>query len=336
MKLFAKKKSGDEAAPDAIVDDGKVELASFTNGSLLGSKVVSVLVLVAIACGPVAIGMITARGQAAAPVAAATEPGELAPLQQATGSFAIGFVGSWLSATKSDSTALEAYVTTAPPGLGDVPFEYRNLAVVETAPADDAMTVTVMVGADVMEQGAEEEPAWVRRYYEVVVNTASDRLSAVGYPAPIVGPQSTAGATGLGLNSQLASNSPAVETIQLMLAAYLIGQGSTSSYLTPGVTIPAITPAPFVLLNSVSFYADEQPAASPADGDSTLVQALVTLQTAEGRTVTAMYFVDLTARAGRWEVTSLSTSQSSSTAQADESPAPTPSSIDDPTEGEDR
>lgn len=335
MKLFGKKPPA-AAVADAPVYDGTVESAGFTNGSLLGSKAVTVFVIVAIACGPVAIGMLVSRGQGSATVAAATESSELTPLQQATGSFAIGFVGSWLSATKEDSTALETYVTTAPPGLGDIPFEYRNLAVVETTPTDDATTVTVMVGGDVMEQAGEEEPAWVRRYYEVVVDTASDRLSAIGYPAPVVGPQSTAGAAGLGLNTQLASDSPAVETIQLMLAAYLIGQGSTSSYLTPGVSIPAITPAPFALLNSVSFFAEEQPSATPADGDTTLVQALVTLQTAEGRTVTAMYFVDLTARAGRWEVTSLSTSQSSSTARVDESPAPTPSSTDDTTEGEDQ
>jgi len=335
MKLFGKK-SAAAATEDARVDDGAAESAGFTNGSLLGSKAVTVLVMIAIACGPVAVGMLVARGQGSAPIAAAAESNNLTPLQQATGSFAIGFVGSWLSATKEDSTALETYVTTAPPGLGDIPFEYRNLAVVETAPADDATTVTVMVGADVMEQAGEEEPAWVRRYYEVVIDTASDRLTAIGYPAPVVGPQSTAGAAGLGLNTQLASDSPAVETIQLMLAAYLIGQGSTSSYLTPGVSIPAITPAPFALLNSVSFFAEEQPSATPADGDTILVQALVTLQTAEGRTVTAMYFVDLTARAGRWEVTSLSTSQSSSTARVDESPAPTPSSTDDTTEGEDQ
>lgn len=334
MKLFAKKPSA--AADDAPVDDGTVESAGFTNGPLLGRRATGVVVIIAILCGPVALGMLIARSQGSAPVAAAAESNELTPLQQATGSFAIGFVGSWLSATKTDSTALETYVTTAPPGLGDIPFEYRNLAVVETTPTDDATTVTVMVGGDVMEQAGEEEPAWVRRYYEVVVDTASGRLTAVGYPAPVVGPQSTAGATGLGLNTQLASDSPAVETIQLMLAAYLIGQGSTSSYLTPGVSIPAITPAPFVLLNSVSFFAEEQPSATPADGDTTLVQALVTLQTAEGRTVTAMYFVDLTARAGRWEVTSLSTSQSSSTARVDESPAPTPSSTDDTTEGEDQ
>lgn len=334
MKIFGRKSTN--AAAPAAPADGVVESAGFTNGSLLGSKAVTVLVLVAIACGPVAIGMLVARGQSSTPVAAFTESGELTPLQQATGSFAIGFVGSWLSATKEDSTALETYVTTAPPGLGDIPFEYRNLAVVETVPADDATTVTVMVGADVMEQTGEEEPAWIRRYYEVVVDTASDRLAAIGYPAPVVGPQSTAGAAGLGLNTQLASDSPAVETIQLMLAAYLIGQGSTSSYLTPGVNIPAITPAPFTLLNSVSFFAEEQPSPSPVDGETTLVQALVTLQTTEGRTVTAMYFVDLTARAGRWEVTSLSTSQSSSTAQVEESPAPTPSSTDDTTEGEDQ
>lgn len=333
MKLFGKK----PPVADTPVDDGTVESASFTNGPLLGRRATTVVVLVAVACGPLALGMLASRGQSSAPVAAAAESTELTPLQQATGSFALGFVGSWLSATKEDSTALETYVTTAPPGLGDLPFEYRNLAVVEVTPTKDASTVTVMVGGDVMEQvGEDEEPAWVRRYYEVVVDTASDRLTAVGYPAPVVGPQATAGATGLGLNTQLASDSPAVETIQLMLAAYLIGQGSTSAYLTPGVSIPAITPAPFALLTSVSFYAEEQPSATPADGDTTLVQALVTLETAEGRTVTAMYFVDLTARAGRWEVTSLSTSQSSSTAQVEESPAPTPSSTDDTTEGEDQ
>lgn len=332
MKLFAKKTT--KVVSDPAVDDGVVESASFTNGSLLGSKAVTLLVLIAVACGPVAIGMMAARGQSSAPVAAVAKSNELTPLQQAAGSFAIGFVGSWLSATKEDSTALEAYVATAPPGLGNIPFEYRNLAVVETNPADNADNLIVVVSADVMEQNGDDKATWIRRYFEVVASTASDKISAIGYPAPVVGPQTSAGASGLGLNTQLPSDSPAVETVQLMLAAYLIGQGSTGSYLTPGVTIPAIKPAPYSLLNSVSYFADEPPSTSPADGEKTLVQALVTLHTADARTVTATYFVDLTARAGRWEVAGLSSSQSSSTAPVEESVTPTPSSTDDTTEGE--
>ena len=306
--------------------------ASFTNGPWLGKRATSIALLICLVCGPVALAL--AIRPAPKPIAATTsQSDQLSVLQQSAGAYSVGFVGAWLSATRTDPSSLHPYVSTVPSGLGEVPFEYRNLSVASIAPAAGTSLVTVTIAGDIKTKQTDgKDPIWVRRFYDVNIDTAKNTLAAVGLPAPKAGPGvATATSTGVGFNNQLSQDSPAAQTIQLMLAAYLTGQGSVESYLTPGVSIAPVTPAAFAGLTPVTFSSPTAPDKVPADGTVMPVQATVALKTADGQLVTATYFVHLTARAGRWEVTDLEVSTAPT--ETSRSPKPTPHPSPTTTEG---
>lgn len=308
--------------------------ASFTNGSTIGKRTTSTLLLICLACAPISLALTLFR-PAPKPIAATTtQSDQLSVLQQSAGAYGVGLVGAWLSATRTDPSSLQPYVSTVPTSLGEVPFEYRNLSVASIAPATGTSLVTVTVASDIKtKQSDGKDPIWVRRFFEVNIDTAKNALAAVGLPAPKAGP-GLATSMGVGFNNQLSQDSPAAQTIQLMLAAYLTGQGSVDSYLTPGVSIAPVTPAAFTGLSPVSFLSPTAPDKAPADGTVMPVQATVALKTADGQLVTATYFVHLTVRAGRWEVTDLEVSPTPADgAHAPAKPTPTTSPSPTTTEG---
>lgn len=311
--------------------------SSWTNGSVLGSKAVGVLVVIGWLCAPLALGVVLLKPTSQPPAVVASSEAPLTPLQQSAGAYSVGFVGAWLSSSKDDVSALTSYLSVTPANLGDQPFDSRNLSVAEIVPAVDSDLVTVLVGADIYEKPvAEDPPSWIRRYFEVPVDTSGGQLSALGLPAPKSGPAAKPVQGGLGYTNQLTMSDPASETVNLLLTAYLTGQGSTSSYLTPGVQISPISPAPYTQLTPVTQYADTPPSEAPADGEAVHVQANVALQNGNSQAVTATYWVHLTARAGRWEVTDLEAAASVA-APSSSTPlpaSPTPSPTGDTTEGD--
>ena len=103
-----------------VVETGTQEPAKtastvkWTGGSLLGGKAISVLVWGALLCAPISLfvahgAQVAVDRVKATPISqgATTVPA----LQQSAGSFALGYVGAWLSATQNDSTALDAYLS---------------------------------------------------------------------------------------------------------------------------------------------------------------------------------------------------------------------------------
>ncbi len=163
--------------------------ASFTNGPWLGKRAVSTVLLICLFCAPVSLALTLLR-PAAKPVATASaQSNQLSVLQQSAGAYSVGFVGAWLSATRTDPSSLQPYVSTVPSGLGEAPFEYRNLSVASIAPAAGTSLVTVTVAGDIKtKQSDGKDPIWVRRFYDVNIDTAKDTLAAVGLPAPKAGP----------------------------------------------------------------------------------------------------------------------------------------------------
>lgn len=339
MKFFPAKKPRD-ATKETPSPKSKapVKTSGWTNGPLLGAKAVSVIVVIGWLCAPAALVVAFAKPTSRPVAAVESAEAPLTALQQSAGAFSVGFVGAWLSSTTNDMTALSPYISTTPASVGEQAFDNRNLTVAEIVPADGTDLVSVLVSADVYEKPvADEDPLWVRRYFEVVVDTAGGKLAALGLPAPKAGPTTGKATEGLTFSNQLQGTSPAAETVTLFLTAYLTGQGSTSSYLTPGVQIAPIGPAPYSELAPSTLYANQPPAEDPADGDAIHVQATVALQNANGQAVTATYWLHLTARTGRWEVTDLSATapnQSETPAATPAPPTPTPSSTDDTTEGD--
>lgn len=305
-------------------DDSRGQAAKWTNGSALGSKVVTLVLIGGWLCAPIALYMANgartvAAAAASAPVVAETD--QLTALQQSTGSYAVGFVSAWLSATQSDTSALETYIVDAPTVANAEPFEFRNMAVASVQPAADGV-VAVVVAADVKEPApsADEEPVWARRYFQVAVDARDEQIGAVALPAPVAGPAQTK-STALSYGYQVPMSSKVAQTITAFFGAYLAGMGETEPYVSPTTRIEPISPAPFVSVKPVTFEGDADPSDTPAEGEQVAVLSTVTAENANGQSLTSTYSVVLTARTGRWEVTSIDTSPLIN--QSTKTPAPT-------------
>lgn len=334
MKLPGRKHAPEQptstpaAAPDV---EPVAQAATWTNGSRLGSKGISFLIVAALVCGPVGLVLAATSGgsSSAAPQEAKTE--QVSPLQQSSGSFAAGYVGAWLGATQDDSAALGTYTDTNVQQLAKTGFEYRNVAVASIVNDENAQLSQVVVAADVKDDTVEEGKGdqWPRRYFQVVVSAAGSKLVAVGLPAPVAGPAAGTDSPRLNYGDSISSSSAAGKTVTAFLAAYLTGQGATEPYTAPSTSIPAISPAPYSDLTVSSIDGETAPAEQPEDGATVKVYATVVAANSVGQQATSTYTLDLRARADRWEVAALGTPPALSDQTATSATTPTPSPTGD-------
>lgn len=327
MKLFEKRSISEPPATAAEPKTSAVETDNFTNGGALASTAVSwvlrIMLIVAF-LGVLLFGSMLFKPKAStAEATPAVISAEQPALTQSAGSYALGYVGTWLSATRESSTALQGYVSTVPASLGTNPTQYRNLAVASLSELEDPNRLLVVVSGEILERlSPDADPSWVLRYYSVTVSIDNDALAAAGYPALVGGPTRSASEPRSEFTANVSSSSPASQTVELFLNAYLTGQGSTTPYLSPSTSIAPVTPAPYKSLSVTSVKATEEPSPTPAEGATVVLETVVTAQADIDQAVTSTYRVLLTARAGRWEVTSLD----SATPEPAETTTPEPTS----------
>lgn len=335
MKLLPtrKPKPDDALKVDSIDVDAPTKTVSYTNGGALASRGMTYLVwgIVVLIAAVAVLGFLKKPAAVAAEKPTETVAVESSALTQAAGSYAVSYVGTWLSSTRTSSSALQGYIDTAPASLGDRPIEYRSLAVSSVTEDPDTSSVLVVVSAELLEQpDPEQDPAYVLRFFSVPVATLDERLSVSGFPALISGPAKTSKIAPSELRYRLPATSPAAQTFALFLTAYLTGQGSTTPYLSPGTDIAPVTPPPYKTITVSSQNSSLEPAPTPADGDTLAVETVVALHSAEGMSVTSTYRAVLTARAGRWEISMLTTAPTlpevtPSATLSPETPSPQPS-----------
>lgn len=137
--------------------------------------------------------------------------------------------------------------------------------------------------------------------------------AATSLPAEVNAPASAEhGDLAYGSDRGVSADNPVTDTVSRFLAAYLTGQGELNRYVSPGLQVAAITPAPYesTLLTGVR---DDQPADSgddadavPEDGTQRHVLVSVSASTG-GQDYLLSYALTLTTRDGRWEVASFDT-----------------------------
>lgn len=312
MRLFTKKTDTAPTVDPISADPASpvpAQTAKWTNGSRLGSKGATFLVVALLACGPIALGIGLSNSGPSVASPQAERTAQASPLQQSAGSFAEGYVGAWLGASQDDSAALKVYTTINVPQLPKNGFAYRDIAVASIT-ADTAEELTqVVVAANVKDStvDAAKGDQWPRRYYQVVVSSRHDKLAAIGLPAQIAGPQQSTDAPETGYGQSIASSSSAGKTVTAFLDAYLTGHGATEPYTAPSMSIAPVAPAPFSGLTVGSIQGVTAPAEHPADGTTLQVYVTVTSSTALEQTSTSTYTLTLCARADRWEVAAIGT-----------------------------
>jgi hypothetical protein len=231
-------------------------------------------------------------------------------------------VGQWLEARLQDAerVAVLFLEDAVDPASGATTTEVQRLGTVRVRPVDDGYWA-VTVAAEVVERdrdGVAFPPAaW---YVEVgVVKGDGGGLAAAGTPAVVAGPPPATDSlrvAGPALRTP-ERDDPVAATVQGFLTALLTGGGDVARYVAPGVELAAPDPAPFVVVQLQRLGVVERPAGGLR------VRAEVTATTAAGGQRGLGYELELTNRAGRWEVTSVSGAPSLEPADRDPAPATT-------------
>lgn len=243
----------------------------------------------------------------------------VSPKQQRAGAEATGFVSAWLSATSTNSDALNRYLGNKPASIASRnPVEARNLsaASIETA-SNGSLVVTVSgevktnpaataAGKETPAATASAVPSasagWVQRWWTVALSEQAGGFAVLGLPSPVAGPGQGSAPS---LAYQYAASPELTKAITDFLAAYAAGIGDVSRYVSPGSGIGAITPAPYteVRVRSVNTV-DEVAGGAPKD--RTEARALVVVDLVVGDVQQqSQYALKLTARGGQWEVSTV-------------------------------
>ncbi|MDV9176532.1 conjugal transfer protein [Streptomyces sp. W16] len=264
-----------------------------------------------IAAGPIALAVAVASTPTT--VEAAT-PAKSTSVHTATGAadpggYAQLFISTWLRSSTDNTTSAQARLAQAlapdvelPDPAADAQRAPQSVTAVRSAQhGGGAWSVTV---------AAQYADGTVRYYtVPVVSDSTGGSFTVTGAPAVVAGPaRAEAAKPSYGVSVSEGALSSALGEF---FAAYLTGSGEIDRYLAPGVTLSAVSPAPYTALTLQQISAVEQAAAGqvPADGTTVHVLAQVEARDTGGRWPLA-YELTLRTRSGRWEVAALESGES--------------------------
>lgn len=303
------KKAPKASDKHALAFAGNGETNPWTKGQTLTTKAVTVSCWVALfLIWPVIFTFLMGGFSRPAVSAPQVTSQEATTADQNAGSVAQGFVGSWLSATRTNDAGLSAYADLSTISLPELPFDYRNLVVASVGSKADSGLIQVQVAAEVKEshldKDKKEVSTWPQRYFQVGVAVEGSTVSPVGMPRAIASPV-TASSKPSGFSKNVPATDPLAKSISSFLQAYAAGDGDITRYTAPSADIETITPVPYAAIKALEFKADTEPEPIPADGSTIRTLTRVYLVTASGQQVAADYTLVLQARAGRWEVSEI-------------------------------
>ncbi|HET6857461.1 MAG TPA: conjugal transfer protein [Streptomyces sp.] len=260
---------------------------------------------VAIAAGPVALGLAVTSTPATVEAATAARPDPVRTTAAAAdpAGYAQLFTGAWLRSSADEPTSAQARLAQAMAPEVELPdpgaqLKPLSVTAVRSAQRGDG-TWAVTVAAQFADGAV--------RYYAVPVVTdhAGASFAVTGAPGVVAGP--TRAEVPQSAYKVRVPEGDLVASVEEFLAAYLTGAGEVGRYLAPGVTLSPVSPAPYTALTVGQVLAAEDAAALgrvPADGATVRVLAPVEARDAHGRWPLA-YELTLRSRSGRWEVAEL-------------------------------
>ncbi|ACZ32435.1 hypothetical protein Xcel_3436 (plasmid) [Xylanimonas cellulosilytica DSM 15894] len=286
------------------------------------TKAASAGLLTCLVLGPVgAVAGALALTQSAAPTqTSATAITDQSGDRAVVGEYAQRVVLTWLTTTQDNVDALEAMVSDVQTAaIATEPFTVRDVTVAGISEADAVWSVTVAATVtDARKQTA-------RRFYQVPVTFTGGAVTALSLPTPVTGPVAAAGSASE-YRAHVDPTSPIGQTVAEFLGAYTAGDGDVSRYVTPGVTLTAITPAPYATVKLVDLRALEEvdAVAAPADGQQLRVLAIASAVVTDTQSSGVSYALTLTARAGRWEITAIDPAPATTAPDATQAPGTAP------------
>ncbi len=287
------------------VDAPPIATASQQLTATMATRAWSILLATCLILGPIgaAVGLYAVLTRPP-DAAAAPMPDEAAADDRVVvGEFAVRVVVAWLTATQDRPGELLGLVHQAqPPTLPRTAFTVAAPSVSRIERDTDG-NWSVTVSATV----TDARRTTARRYYQVPIAEEGGTLTALTLPAPISGPAIGA-ASGSAYRTELAVSSAAGATVAQFLAAYLAGNGDVARYVTPGITLTALQPAPYstIRLDELRTTTDDlDEKTGPADGQRIHVLATATATVNAQQSCTLTYALTLAGRGGRWEINAI-------------------------------
>ncbi|MDN5766102.1 MAG: conjugal transfer protein [Humibacillus sp.] len=308
--------------PDAVGShDAESTGHRWSAGSGLLTKATTGLLSLALLTGPAALVLhLTSAPTVTASASAAGQDAKRDSRRGVAQELAGQLVRAWLSS--STATPLVGAYWKEPVDLPAAGSRVGSLSVVDaTATAPGVWSVTI--GADVT--GPTPKAPTVRRFFLVPVavdgGTGDAASRALALPAETAAP-AVAADRGLQYGIAVPGTAAAGTTVSAYLAALLTGTGDITRYLTPGVSVTAITPPPYAQARVERIEANDEVdgllTGTPANGATVHVRVTTSNFTAPPATaksgdtgatkpaedmgLTGQFLLQLTARDGRWEV----------------------------------
>lgn len=299
----------------------------WTKGQALSTKAIVIGSWSALLVWPLVLVGLTGGFTPTKPTKPTTTAQAVSASEQSAGATAQAFVASWLSATRANTGALADYVDLSGILLPEQGYEYRNLVVASVGARGSDGMVTVQVAAEIKEvskaKDGKDVVLWPQRYFEVTLLVSQEGVKPRGLPRAVASPLLAPELDNGGYSQSLPAADPVAQSITSFLQAYLTDTGEIARYIAPGTDIAAVKPAPYTAVKPLQFKALKAPESSPAEGATIRTLTRTQLLGPQGQIVTADYYLALTARAGRWEVTSIENSDSSAATKSAK-PTPTP------------
>lgn len=301
--MFRKKR----AAEDSGTPSTETATHPWTNGAHWATKLTTAGVIACLAAGPVALFAVMLQPGTGAPAAAIVKDPGTSPDAQRAGAFGQQYVLAWLRASRSDNQALKQFVPFAVDGLPDSPLPVADPVLSSVEPGTDGV-YSVVIGVRIQEPNTKaKDPAslWQRRFFRVAVASTGAGLTAGTLPAQVAAPAQAEAFPGLAYQQNVGTAGAVADSAKAFLDAYLTGQGELGRYLSPGVQMDAVSPAPYKTLALQNVVANAEVPTTIHDGDRLDIIATVNLTELNGQGRTSDYPLTLKARAGRWEVTDM-------------------------------
>ncbi|MGW3326332.1 conjugal transfer protein [Streptomyces virginiae] len=289
-----------------------------------GPRLVRLALWGALGAGPLALAATLYAPQTAVVQAApAPHPAEARTPADPRGAAEL-FVDLWLRADGSDA---DSSVATAVRGLApevDLPKRPRSTDVpaaaagrvvaVRTTVGPGTWTVVVAAVRDRTESapaGSRSTVAPLVRYYAVSGTGGTEGVPVTigGAPAEVAAADAAA-VPAAQFTHRVPAGGPLETSLGEFVRAYLGGgqSGGLERYLSPGLRLSVPKTAPYVRVEVTDVLADAEAAtapAVPADGAKARVRIRVSGEDRQGVRWPLAYRTEVTARAGRWEVSAL-------------------------------
>lgn len=235
---------------------------------------------------------------------------------QSAAAYAVGYLRVWLNSTETSHEALDGYTGSLAFSAPKLPVTASGVGQIQVAKstphADGSYVVTLSAQlGDVPQQ----------RYFEIVVLPHEGGFAAAALPREVASPKAQSVALP-GYSKDVAGDPLIGQTLDGFFSAYLTGNGDLLRFIAPGAQVQPITPAPYEKATVTAAYADAEVPAAPADGTHARLLVRVIGLGAKGYQISSDYELSLTARAGRWEISTMG----APTAEPSQPAAPTSAS----------